>query len=68
MLYELAARAQQRHPADWERRLAAAYVQARDRLAPSDVPTSAAEEHAMIERLRRALDAPNLTVDNGDSL
>ena len=59
MLYELAARAQQHYPADWEQRLAAAYGQARDGLAPGEAPVSAADEHAMVERLRQALDAPS---------
>lgn len=55
MLYELAARAQKAHPADWERRFGAAYARARDGLAPGDLSTTAAEEHAMIDRLCRYL-------------
>jgi hypothetical protein len=67
MLYELAARAQQHYPADWEQRLATAYVQARDGLAPGDVPVSAADEHAIVERLRQALDASS-SADSASAL
>jgi len=52
MLYELAARVAEAHPADWEQRLAAAYTCARNGLAPALLSTTAAEEHAMVDRLR----------------
>ncbi|HZS02928.1 MAG TPA: hypothetical protein VFE37_29735 [Chloroflexota bacterium] len=65
MLYELAARDQEAHPADWEQRLTAAYLEARDGLAPADIPTSAAEERAMIERLRQHLAEPGVAGGSG---
>jgi hypothetical protein len=55
MIYELAARLQQTHPADWEQRFEAAYTRAQEGVGPFDVPPPVAEEHAFLGRLRRYL-------------
>jgi hypothetical protein len=55
MIYELAARLRETHPADWERRFEAAYTRAQEGVGPFDVPLSIEEEHAFLGRLRRYL-------------
>ncbi len=57
MLHELAARTQRRHPTEWAERFTAAYTRAQESLGLAETPATAAEEHALVERVRRDLDA-----------